>query len=128
MDKRSQVSPLTDTAVSHAELVQATIHFIRNHYAEPVRVSQIAHSVGLSPKYLSTIFHSNTGNTLIGFLTRERLHQACSLLQRGLSIKVVARQVGYPDQRYFSRVFQRYFGVSPGEYRISSKRANGTKS
>jgi len=69
MDKCTQVPPLNDTAVSHVELVQATIQFIRNHYAEPVRIPQIARNVGLSPKYLSTIFHSKTGNTLIGFLT-----------------------------------------------------------
>ena len=52
------------------------------------------------------------------YLINLRLHNAQNmLLDTDLSVGEIARSVGYDDQLYFSRLFHRYFGTSPREYR-----------
>jgi two-component system response regulator YesN len=56
------------------------------------------------------------------YVNRLRVTKACQLLnERQLTVSEVADAVGYPDSSYFARVFRRLAGVSPSEYRNSSR-------
>ena len=74
--------------------------------------------VGLSSSYLCRIFKEETGLSMNAYITNLRMSKAGELLNDTNSyIKEVAISVGFEDQLYFSRLFKRYYGVTPSEYR-----------
>ena len=74
--------------------------------------------VGLSSSYLCRIFKEETGLSMNAYITNLRMSKAGELLNDTNSyIKEVAISVGFEDQLYFSRLFKRYSGVTPSEYR-----------
>jgi two-component system response regulator YesN len=79
----------------------------------------VAQQVHLSPAYFSYLFSREQGQTLTEFLTATRLGEARELLKTNpvLSISDIAEQVGYEDANYFSRLFKKKTGTTPGRYR-----------
>ena len=74
----------------------------------------------MSPAYFSTMFKKATGQTYIAYLTEVRLNKAVELLNMtDEKTYVIASQVGYQEQNYFSYVFKKRFGVSPTKFRGS---------
>lgn len=98
--------------------VRKTMTYIHAHYAEPITREQLARHASLSEDYLTHCFHQELGITPMTYLTRYRIKHACALLEAGdQSVAAVALAVGFADGAYFTRVFQREVGVSPGAYR-----------
>ena len=63
-------------------------------------------------------FKEQTGDNFINYLTQRRVETAKQLLSDGrLNIKTICNEVGYNDPNYFSRLFKRFEGVTPTEYR-----------
>ena len=73
----------------------------------------------LAPKQ-AVLPEPKTGSTLLGYLTRYRIHKAAELL-KDCRVKVyeVAEQVGYRDIGYFSNTFKKITGKTPSEYQDS---------
>jgi len=70
------------------------------------------------PKYISRRFREVVGVSFSDYLQNCRLQRACSLLTgTDAAIQDIAASVGYRDAAYFSRVFRRFTGISPSEYR-----------
>ena len=68
--------------------------------------------------YLSKIFKEEMDCTFTGYVSRVRIEKSRELLLDGsISIADIAVMVGFEDQSYFTKVFRRTVGVSPGEYR-----------
>lgn len=108
---------------SQGDVVAQAIAYMRRNLQRPILVEEIAEQVGLTPKYLSSIFKRVTGKTLIAYLTELRIGCAKELLQGGgRRVSEVAVQVGYADRHYFNRVFSRYVGVPPGQYGSRAQR------
>ena len=77
-----------------------------------------ARAVNLSPEHFHRMFHAIFYTTPYQYACARRMILAKSLLSEGLvSVAEVAERCGYADPFYFSRVFRRYFGVSPGRVR-----------
>lgn len=101
-------------------VVNDTIRYIRYHLASRLEIADIAAQVNLSERHLTRLFRQQTGKSLLEFITGERLALACQLLvERKLSVKQVARAVGYPDAHYFTTLFGRKYGKTPTEFRES---------
>lgn len=78
----------------------------------------MARKVYISPYYLSHLFREELNITFLEYLTMVRMEEAKKLLKdTSLSIVAIASQVGYEDASYFSKVFKRYVGISPAQYR-----------
>ncbi|MDN5276704.1 MAG: two-component system, response regulator YesN [Clostridiales bacterium] len=72
----------------------------------------------ISPYYLSHLFKEELNITFLEYLTMVRMEEAKKLLKdTSLSIVAIASQVGYEDASYFSKVFKKYVGISPAQYR-----------
>jgi YesN/AraC family two-component response regulator len=73
----------------------------------------------LSPVYISKIFKEETGESPINYLIKIRLEKAKDILRSddGGSIKSIANQVGYDDVYHFSKLFKKYYGISPLYYK-----------
>ncbi len=100
------------------EMVNNIRAFITENYMKPLSLAQISANTYLSPIYVSKVFKEAVGESPITYLIRIRLSKACELLENSdIPIKDIAEQVGYPDAYYFSKLFKKYFGVSPAHYR-----------
>jgi AraC-like DNA-binding protein len=85
----------------------------------------VAKACQYSPTYFSRLFHSVMGKTLKQYIIQKRLNLACGLLvSERDKISNIASASGFNDVSYFSRVFKKYMGCSPGEYRINQGRSS----
>jgi len=83
-------------------------------------VDALADRVHLSPSRFHALFRSTVGAAPLAYLQQLRLDKAKRLLLEGdLGIAEIAEKVGYPDPFHFSRLFRRYAGLSPRNYRES---------
>jgi len=94
--------------------------FLEAHYAEAVKSEDLVRHMGYSRARLFTLFKEFTGLTPNDYLTRLRIQKAQALLARGESVDATARAVGYPNAAYFSAVFKRFTGSTPGRLRRSA--------
>lgn len=100
-------------------VVQQIMKYMESHYREKISLDQIAENMYLSPFYISKLFKSETGDTPINYLISLRMEKAKELLDRNpaLSIQEAAAQVGYEDAYHFSKLFKKYYGLSPMYYK-----------
>ena len=104
---------------SQHKIVSAAKEYIRLHYSDSnLAIHQIADSVGITDAYLSSIFTEYTGENLVTYLNRFRVDMAKELL---INTKIIIKDVGYKTGFYtvqnFNRVFKRFTGMTPGEFR-----------
>lgn len=103
-----------------AEQVAAEVmQYLQCHYNEDINLNQIASSLHYSPSYLTKIFYQQYETTPNKYIITLRMQKAQQLLSRNpeLSVRQIGETVGYPEQGYFSRIFKKYVGMSPLEYR-----------
>jgi YesN/AraC family two-component response regulator len=111
--------------VKHADVMQKALKYINARYAEEITLDEVAGSVFLSPTYFSKLFSEEMGCRFTAYLNKVRIEKS-KLLLKGTDIPLVdvAGLVGYEDQSYFTKVFKRVTGLSPGKYRESGGRAS----
>lgn len=113
----------TDNLPAHTSaLVKQAIAYLHQNYTRPVSRWEIAEAVGVSEDYLSRVFNRELNISPWDYLNRYRVLQSRQLLMNTTeAIGSIARQVGFKDQAYFSRVFHKVTGTSPQAFRDSSK-------
>lgn len=95
-------------------IVNTILQYLSQNYMKQISLYRIAHNMYLSPVYISKIFKEETGESPINHLIRIRLTRANELLSSGnMPIKAVARNVGYEDAYYFSKLYKKYYGIPP---------------
>ena len=83
-----------------------------------ISIDTVAEVVNLSTSYLSFIFKENSGLNFVDYVNQFRLQKAKELLETSsYNISQIARLVGYSSANSFSKVFKKYNGISPGQYR-----------
>jgi AraC-like DNA-binding protein len=92
--------------------------YIALNYQNPLRLDDVAQHVGLSAPYFSIKFRKCTGSTFVEYLTGLRMERAKELLlSTNRKVLDIATAVGFQDARHFSRIFKKYMGVLPTEFR-----------
>lgn len=99
--------------------VQKAAAFIRASYANKgLKLQDIAQATHLSPAYLSFLFKKVMDQNLWDYLTRIRMEEAKHLLLHSDKKRYeIADLIGYESPEHFTRVFKKYYGVSPADYR-----------
>ncbi len=97
--------------------------FIDCHYLENIALSDLADLLKTNPNYLGPLLKKLTGQTFRGLLNARRVDEAKVYLKlhQNLSVSRIARLCGFSDSNYFSAVFHKYSGISPGQYRKNEK-------
>ena len=92
--------------------------YIDQHYAEEFSIEQLGRLFYLSPYHLSHMFRQKTGYSLKQYVLRRRIGEAQMRLVNSLdSVQTISEAVGFEDASYFSRIFSKYVGLTPTEYR-----------
>ncbi len=106
--------------------VNRIINYLNENYDQKISLEQIAHNMFLSPVYISKIFKEETGESPINYLIKIRLEKAKDILlnRNSGSIKSIANQVGYDDVYHFSKLFKKYYGISPLYYKKRAHHKN----
>ena len=96
--------------------------YIDQHYTENVRLETIAADLFFSTHYISHEFENFFGMAPIQYLISRRIGEAHALLlQTDMPINEIAKKVGYTNINNFYIQFKKAKGISPNEFRFSSK-------
>ncbi len=93
--------------------------YVEDHYMEGIGINSMADLVGLTPNYLSKLFHDITGQKFIDYISDVRISNAKKIIMEndGVNVKEVSQRVGYTDSRHFAKVFHKLTGEYPSEFR-----------
>jgi len=109
--------------IKNARLLSDAMRYINENYNRNLTLESVAQHVYISPFYLSHMFKEELGFTFLEYLTKLRIEEAKKLLmEKDMTIIEVASEVGYEDAGYFSKVFKKYTGISPAQYRKNNYR------
>lgn len=98
--------------------IRKALRYMQDNYSIHLELSQVADYVGLSPSYFSSLFKQIVGISFREQLCRIRVEESKRLLlQKKYALADIALAMGFPDQSYYSKVFKRIVGVTPGKYR-----------
>lgn len=106
--------------IKHADVVHKVMDYIRKNAHLRLSLEDIAGQVYLSKSYLSSIFKQEMGMSISTFINRVRVERCKRLLREtNLPLAQIAAEYGFEDQSYFSKVFKRFTGMTPKQYRDS---------
>ncbi|SFB33673.1 two-component system, response regulator YesN [Cohnella sp. OV330] len=92
--------------------------FIERNLSSDLSIDAMADYLGISGSYFSLLFKQHFGETFVEYVTKQRMEMAKSMLAiSDKSITAIGLMVGYAERRYFTRVFSKYTGLLPSEYR-----------
>lgn len=99
-------------------MIRNICRFVLENVEKQVSIKIIADQIFLNQSYLSTLFKDKTGTSLIEYITIVKMERA-KVLFHDSEIKnyEVAYKLGYKDVEYFGRVFKKYIGVTPSEFK-----------
>lgn len=113
-----QGPPARPEPASNDQKLHAVLARMRREVRRPWRVDELAALAGLSVPHFFRRFRKVTGATPLDWLRRERISEAKRRLSQSRDpIRVIAEELGYADQFYFSRDFKKLVGLSPRHYR-----------
>ncbi|WP_341779158.1 helix-turn-helix domain-containing protein [Levilactobacillus sp. HBUAS70063] len=105
-------------AVHLSAPVRRAYQIIMNGPETTVTVVQLANQLGLSPHYLSTLFHREIGVTISRFKLLVKINRAIEILQTtNLPLSEIAAILNFADQAHLTREFKRFVGVPPNKAR-----------
>ena len=108
--------------------IKAALLYIQYHYTRKVTLDDLATAVNLDKSYLCRLFKKEIGQNIFQYLKEQRMKRAAEMIAGGnIYIREVAAAVGFEDPFYFTRLFKKYYGVSPSEYKSASGGNDSTK-
>jgi len=111
---------LSDDHNDQGQLWHRVHSYLEKNYRKQLYLSNIARELGYSESKLSHRYREECGETVFDSLQRIRVEQSIPLLVNRISLKNIAKEVGFCNEFYYSKVFRQHYGVSPGQYRKHS--------
>jgi AraC-like DNA-binding protein/mannose-6-phosphate isomerase-like protein (cupin superfamily) len=100
------------------ERFKVIFEYIKNNFASHLTVEELALKINITKYYFIRMFKRITGRTPLDYLNHYRMQQAAKLLETNkFKIIDIAYEVGINDDSYFTKLFNKHFGVNPSEYR-----------
>jgi transcriptional regulator GlxA family with amidase domain len=106
------------TIRSRTTLFNDAVAIVESEYAADISLDDIARRVASSRRQLQRAYAEVGGTTFRAHLTRVRMERAADMLwRRELTVREVARRVGYRQPAQFAKAFRRHLGRAPAAYR-----------
>lgn len=103
---------------SKSKLVIDVANYVQHHLSEAINTEDIAKALFMSRSRLSSNFKAETGENLVDFILREKTEEAKRFLRyTDKTAAAISAYLGFSSQSHFSRVFKKYTGKTPNEYR-----------
>ncbi|MDR2475913.1 MAG: AraC family transcriptional regulator [Bacteroidales bacterium] len=98
--------------------IQQALKYLEEHFSEAIKLSDVAHSIGMTEISFSRFIKKRTGKTYIEFLNDIRLSVALrNLLDTNKPIADISRDCGFNNLSNFNRMFKRKKGCTPSKFR-----------
>ncbi|MBQ9736113.1 MAG: helix-turn-helix domain-containing protein [Clostridia bacterium] len=105
--------------------VRRIVDFVEKHYTENFGSEDIERELLINFDYANRIFKRHIGYSIIRYRNHLRINTAKTLLdgmQGGMTMNLIAEQIGFGNRYYFSRYFKQCVGISPEEYRAKAEK------
>lgn len=113
----------------YSAIAQRIILAVDMDLTKPLTLQYFSEELSVNSSYLSDLFRREVGVTITEYVTARRIEHAKGLLAASSNpIKTVAKLVGIPDVQYFSKIFKRRCGLTPGQYRQNCDRKQNNES
>lgn len=104
----------------YSSKIEAALHYITIHLHEKITLEKAAEAVGLSACHLSRIFKKEVGMSMVDYVQKERVEAAKHMLVNSdETLAAISQYLYFSTQSYFIRIFKKYAGMTPGQYRRS---------
>jgi len=102
-----------DDNISEHNAIKMVLKILRTEYASIISLDSIAKRVCFSKGYLSNLFKSQTGFSVMQYITMLRMQKARELLlTTNMKLSDICRAVGYQNDSYFCLTFKKHYGVT----------------
>lgn len=109
--------PAADT-LRNSEKIKPVLAYIRDHYADPLTIEELASISGFSPVHFMNIFKKVVGSSCIDYIISYRISMSTiALKETDHPILKIAMDNGFQNISYYNRTFRRKLGMTPSEYR-----------
>jgi len=109
--------------IRHKDTIFKAIVYIKHNYMKRITLEEVAGHVYLNPSYFSKIFNAEIKSTFVSYVNSFRIRAAKELLlDSSIPLAEISNLAGFEDQSYFTKVFKKATGVTPGRYRESRGR------
>lgn len=123
----SLLAAMHEPVVSHPEIGKIIAH-IGRHYDQDITVKSMSRFVMMGENYVSALFKKKTGYTLIHYLHGVRVEKAADYLRTtDLPVHEIGSRVGFANDNYFIKIFKRWTGCTPSQYRQRSGGSGGNR-
>jgi AraC family L-rhamnose operon transcriptional activator RhaR len=100
------------------ELIEEAMCYMKENYDKEIKLEELSMISFFSRNYFCKLFKDATGMTVVEYIQRIRIQNACRLLKEtNDTVLNIAHQVGYEDCKFFTILFKRYTGYAPSAYR-----------
>lgn len=98
--------------------IEIIVDYIDKNIGKKISLAMLAKTVNMNESYLSRIFKSETGKNITYFINERKMNKAIELLSnKDVMVKQAALMVGIDDQFYFNKLFKKFYGINPSEFK-----------
>ena len=98
--------------------VEDIINYIDKNIEKKISLKMLSKTVNMNESYLSRIFKNETGKNITYFINERKMNKALELLSdKSIMIKEASLMVGIDDQFYFNKLFKKFYGINPSEFK-----------
>lgn len=109
----------------YSKQIVRAIDYIRDHLHSRIKIEDIANYLSLSVAYLSRLFKAETGMVLSEYINIKKIESASSMLQFSKYTDLeISNMLGFSSQSYFIKIFKKYTGMTPKEYKSRYRFSN----
>lgn len=99
---------------SSNEYITNALDYINNNIYSKITLNDIHKGLHISKEYLSQLFKKEMGKTVTDYINEQKMILAKELiLSQTMSLTSIATHIGFDDYNYFSRLFKKYYGITP---------------
>lgn len=107
---------------NRTDRIKPVLEYIEAQYSCGLTLENLAAVAGMNPKYFCRVFRSLTHHSPMDYLNFYRIEQATHFLDTtDMSVTEVGNRCGFCESSYFTKVFRKYKGATPVQYRKYSK-------
>ncbi|THF80359.1 helix-turn-helix transcriptional regulator [Cohnella fermenti] len=108
-----------EISAGSSSIVDRTKKYLKENYASPLTLEEIAKQAGISKHYLCRLFQKAEQVSPLAYLRDRRVEAALAQLRTtDLPVQEIGRRCGFDSPSYFGKVFREYMGMTPKDYRL----------